>query len=487
MKDIDQRQADQGDGTYMNPILGGDFPDPSVLRVGDDFYLTSSSFKWCPGLLIWHSTDLVNWQAVSYALPDYDGDVWAPDLIQHDGKFYIYYKTTGGNHVVTADDIRGPWSQPSDLDLPHIDPGHCVGPDGKRYVHLSGGTVAELQPDGLRKATDARKVYDGWAFPDDWRVECKALEGPKITVKDGLYYLISATGGTAGPATSHMVIVARSKNPDGPWENSPHNPLIRCEDRSERWWSCGHGTLVEDRNGQWWCMYHGYENGYYTLGRQTLLEPIDWNDDGWPIAKPGIDRASPIPKPAGAPQPHGIKLSDDFSSDSLSLQWRFWAEHDRTRYKVGDGQLTLKAKGTGPHDTSPLACIPVDHAYKVEVDVEVSPDCEGALLLYYSPDCYAGLSLLNGDLFTIVRSRRPKWPFLSDLPNRMSLRLVYDHHEVDLYIRPHGGEWTRLQKSLEVSGYHHNVVGGFLSLRVGLAAYGSGTAIFRNFRYSARA
>jgi beta-xylosidase len=97
-------------------------PDPSVLRVGDDYYMVHSSFNYAPGLLIWHSTDLVNWQPLAYALPQYDGDVWAPELIRHDGTFYIYYKTSGGNHVVTSTRIEGPWSEPGNLMLGYIDP-----------------------------------------------------------------------------------------------------------------------------------------------------------------------------------------------------------------------------------------------------------------------------------------------------------------------------------------------------------------------------
>jgi xylan 1,4-beta-xylosidase len=485
---MQRRQADLGNGTYRNPILGGDYPDPSVLRVDDDFYMTHSSFNWAPGLLIWHSTDLVNWQPVAWALEEYDGDVWAPELIRHERRFCIYYYTAHrGNHVVVADDIRGPWSAPLDLELGHIDPGHCVGPNGRRYLHLSGGHVAELTPDGVRKRSEPRKVYDGWAYPREWRTEGSCLEGPKITVKDGWYYLISAMGGTAGPATSHMVVVARSSNPDGPWEDSPHNPLIRCSNRGEHWWSCGHGTLVEDSAGKWWCMYHGYENGYYTLGRQTLLEPVDWDDDGWPVAKPNLNRAAPIAKPSGAGRAHGIALSDDFSQPRLGYQWRFWGEHNRDRYTVGDGSLVLRAKGNGPHDTSPMACIPVDHAYEVEVDVEVRDGCEAGLILYYNPQCFAGVSFREGRVFVNARGRHPDWPRpVQGLRKRATLRLVNDHHEVDLYVRPQGGDWHKIDCSVETSGYHHNVIGGFLSLRVALAAYGDGDAVFRNFMYRAR-
>jgi len=479
-----QRGADLGDGTYLNPILGGDYPDPSVIRVGDDYYMTHSSFNWAPGLLIWHSRDLVNWRPVASALPEYDGDVWAPDIVRHDGRWYIYYRTTGGNHVVTAPDVAGPWSAPVDLDLPHIDPGHVVGPDGRRYLHLSGGNAVELAPDGLSASGEVTKVYDGWPIPDDYRIECFGLEGPKLFSRDGWYYMVVAEGGTAGPSTSHMVAVARSRTPLGPWENSPHNPLIRTRARSERWWSRGHGTIIEAADGSWWCMYHAYENGYLTLGRQTLLEPTEWTDDGWPRVPRGVDPASPMPKPAGENAGHGMALSDGFTSKELGRQWRSWGAAGSERIDLGGDGLAIAASGTSPADAPVVACIPVDHAYEAEVDVELEGECEAGLILFYNPSCFAGIALDSRGARPLRRGRSQLRKPSGSGAGRARLRLVNDHHEIDLFVADNGGtEWRKLTKSLETSGYHHNVFGGFLSLRLGLYAAGSGRATFRSFRY----
>jgi beta-xylosidase len=227
-----QRRPDQGNGYYLNPILGGDYPDPSVLRVGNDYYMTHSSFNYAPGLLVWHSSDLVNWQPLGYALPKYDGDVWAPELIQHQGTFYIYYKTTGGNHVVTSTRIEGPWSEPVDLGVGYIDPGHLATPDGKRFLYLSDGRMTELALDGLSTQGELQHVYNGWTIPDEWRVEGVCLEGPKMLAKDGFYYMITAEGGTAGPATSHMVIVARGRDPVWAVGDVQHKPSLRTQSRT---------------------------------------------------------------------------------------------------------------------------------------------------------------------------------------------------------------------------------------------------------------
>ena len=250
-----QRRANLGDGTYRNPVMGGDCPDPTVLRVGDVYYLTFSSFESSPALVLWRSTNLVDWEPVGPACPRPWGSVFATDLVEHEGRFYMYipFMPTSWSRVdaptiavIWTDDIEGEWSEPIDLGIRgYIDPGHAVGEDGERYLFLSGVDRVRLTRDGLATAGPVTHVYDGWRYPEDWVVEAYSLEGPKHLVRDGRHYLVSAVGGTAGPATGHMIIVARSRSIDGPWENMPDNPLLRCTDPAQPWWSRGHGTLVE--------------------------------------------------------------------------------------------------------------------------------------------------------------------------------------------------------------------------------------------------
>ncbi|HNX04810.1 MAG TPA: family 43 glycosylhydrolase, partial [Opitutales bacterium] len=256
-----QRKADLSNGSYLNPILSGDRADPSVLKVGKEYYMVHSSFQSLPGLLIWHSRDLVNWEPVGPALEKYVGSVWAPDLCCVNGRFYIYFPALTPdrltNMVVWADDIRGPWSEPVDLNVGNIDPGHAVGPDGRRHLYFNAGWMAPLSDDGLRITGPLTKVYDGWKYPDEWEVEGFSQEGPKFLRHGDYYYMVLAEGGTAGPATSHMVIMARSKTLEGPWENSPYNPIVRTQTAAEKWWSKGHATLLEGPDGkQWYLVYH---------------------------------------------------------------------------------------------------------------------------------------------------------------------------------------------------------------------------------------
>jgi len=233
-------------------VLPGNYADPSILRVGNAWYMTHSSYHQVPGLTIWRSEDLLHWERVARALRRHLGSVWAPDFIRHGDTFYIYFPAGGTNWVVTAPAPEGPWSDPVDLGVGRIDPGHVATPEGRRCLHMSDGWMYELAPDGLSVKGEARKVYDGWEYPADWVVEGFCLEAPKLLHRDGWYYLTSAEGGTAGPSTSHMVVSARSRAPEGPFENSPHNPIVRTWDKSEAWWSKGHGTLVEGPAGQWY-------------------------------------------------------------------------------------------------------------------------------------------------------------------------------------------------------------------------------------------
>jgi xylan 1,4-beta-xylosidase len=485
-----QRKADLGNGTFLNPILAGDHPDPSILKDGDVYYMTFSSFDAYPGLVLWQSRDLVNWQPLLPTLRENVGSVWAPDLVKHGGRYYIYFpaRTTAyrSNYVIWADSIRGPWSAPIDLKIGQIDPGHAVGPDGARYLFMSAGYLQRLSPDGLSAVGEMKKVYEGWQYPRDWIVEGFAQEGPKILRRGDYYYMVLAEGGTAGPPTGHMIVAARSKTIEGPWENSPYNPIVRTKSGDEPWWSKGHGTLIEDRAGRWWIVYHAYEKGFYTLGRQTLLESIEWTSDGW-FRTQGRDPAMPIAKPAGEAGPHGFAFSDDFSTDRMGVQWSFYngTAMDLARYRYESGALVLKAAGTGPADSAPLWFVNGDHAFEMEVAIEADPGATAGLLLFYSRRLYAGLGFSARNLIMHSYGLDRPGAKPSHLGQTLHIRLRNDRHIVTMHYSADGKTWERFDRGIEVSGYHHNVAYDFLSLRPAIYAAGSGEVRFRNFRYRA--
>ena len=491
-----QRKADLGDGRFLNPILAGDHPDPSVLKEGSDYYMTFSSFEATPGVLIWHSRDLVNWTPLGPALTQYLGSVWAPELTKHGDRYYVYIpvKQPGNDniYVVHASDIRGPWSAPVALNNTRIDPGHIMGEDGKRYLFLSHGDRVLLSDDGLRINGPMTHVYDGWKYPDEWDVESYSQEGPKMIRRGEYFYMTLALGGTAGPPTGHMVVSARSKSIHGPWENSPYNPIFRTRSTSEKWWSKGHATLVEGPNGQdWYMVYHGYENGFHTLGRQTLLSAVEWTPDGWYKARDAdADDGAPLPKPLGGGEvPHGLRLSDDFSTNKFGVQWSFFKgeanEMDRVRYL--DGALELKAKGSSPANTSPMTFLTGDQAYQFEVDLDVDDQAQAGLLLFYNDKLYAGLGVNAKSLvlhrYGMDQRNSPKPP---GMRNTLRVRLTNNRHIVTLHTSTdQGSSWQKYNTQMDVAGYHHNVAYGFMSLRPALYAAGQGAVRFSNLTYRA--
>ena len=484
-----QRIADLGDGRFLNPVFPGDHPDPAILRDGKDYYATFSSFDSYPGLTIWHSRDLVNWQPRTAALTRNIGSVWAVSLAKHEGRYFLYIPVKAQPNsifVIWADHIDGPWSAPIDLGLhEHIDPDHTVGEDGSRWLFLSGGDRVRLADDGLSVAGMPEHVYDPWHYPPEWDVESFSPEGSKVLRHGDWFYLISAVGGTAGPPTGHMVIAARSRSIHGPWGNCPHNPLVRTTSETEKWWSRGHASLVEAPDGGWWALYHGYENGFWTLGRQALLDPVAWTADGWPQMTGG-DLSQPIAKPkAGRTVPPAIALSDDFSALDLGRKWNFSrpgpAEHDRLR--VTNGALELDAAGTSPADAAPLLITAGDLAYRFDCDIEIAPGGTAGLLLFYDDRLYCGLGFDEHRFVTHQYGQERGRP-----PNphgrRMRIRIANKRHTVAIHTSGDGGRtWQRFDRGMEVSGYHHNVRGGFLMLRPGLYSAGAGTARFRDFRF----
>lgn len=491
-----QRQADQGDGTYINPIIAGDHPDPTILKDGSDYYLTYSSFYSYPGLVIWHSTDLVNWRPVGPALSKPLGTIWAVDLCKHNGKYFIYIPAApDGNawsiYAIWADRIEGPWSEPVDLKISGcIDPGHIVGEDGKRYLFVNGIRKIRLADDGLATDGQLEQAYQPWRYPDDWVVENFAPEGPKLLRRGKWFYLVTAVGGTAGPVTGHMVIAARSTSIHGPWEHCPHNPLVRSLSTAEPWWSRGHATLVEGPASDWWMVYHGYENGYRTLGRQTLLEPMGWTDDGWFRALGG-DLSKPLAKPRGGKAgPSGQALSDDFKRNRFGVQWAFHDpapdEMQRARYTAQG--LRIAGRGASPADSHPLTCGVGDRNYEVELCMDLEGQAEAGLLLFYNHKAFVGLGFTPELVKTFEYAEEQSWMRAKRATSSVRVRMTNDDHIVTFrYSHDDGKTWVLHGLRMEVSGIHHNVFGGFLSLKVGIYSAGGGSVVLRDFKYRALA
>ncbi|MGJ5643267.1 family 43 glycosylhydrolase [Formosa sp. S-31] len=472
------------EGYYTNPIFPGDYPDPSILRDGDDFYMVHSSFEYYPGLLIWHSTDLINWEPVTNALNTYVGSVWAPDLVKYEGKYYIYFPASDTNYVIVADDIKGPWSAPKELKITMIDPGHITDDQGNRYLYFSSGSYVPLSIDGLTVTGEPKHVYDGWEIPREWSIECFCMEGPKLFKRGDYYYLTVAEGGTAGPATGHMVISARSKSPLGPWENAPHNPILRTQSVDEQWRSMGHATIFEDGHDQWYMLFHGYEKGFYNMGRQTMLTPIEWTKDGWYKIPDHIDinKAIKLPNLKNKLK-NNFTLSDTFKGPELAPQWSFFKGSETNRYQFTDNSLEVKGKGNGVANCSPLLAMPANHSYTADVELEIEGEAIGGLVLFYNESAFSGILADKENVLANLRG----WQFPTErnvIKRHVYLRLKNTNNLVDMYYSLDGKEWLKIENSFDATAYHHNVLSGFMGLRIGLCSMGEGNVRFKNFVYT---
>jgi len=345
--------ADNGDGTYKNPIINADYSDPDAIRVGEDYYLTASSFDAVPGLPILHSRDLVNWTIVGHALlrqPPYDhfsaaqhgNGVWAPAIRYHKGDFYIYYPDPDyGIYVTRAHNVTGPWSQPLLVEAGKglIDPCPLWDDDGKVYlVHAYAGSragiksvlvVKELNTEGTAVVGEGRLVYDG-------HVSDPTVEGPKFYKRNGYYYIFSPAGGVS----TGWQLVLRSRNIDGPYERK-----VVMDQGSSPVNGPHQGAWVSTASGEDWFL-HFQDKGAY--GRVLHLQPMKWSND-WPVIgvdKDGDGKGEPVmryKKPAtGAAQPIATpQESDEFDSLQLGLQWQWQANPQATWSMMNPAAGTL--------------------------------------------------------------------------------------------------------------------------------------------------
>lgn len=345
-----------GPGEYANPILQGFYPDPSILRVGRDYYLVNSTFAWFPGMPVFHSRDLVHWTQIGNAIDrptqlnlakmTTGQGLYAPDISWHDGTFYIVNTCVGcgGNFVITAKQPQGPWSNPVFLpDVQGIDTSLFFDDDGSAWLVHNGPPAGKPRYEGhtaiwlqkfdaksLKTVGTPQLLVDGGVHPEQKPIW---IEGPHLFKKDGVYYLIAAEGGTAG---NHSEVVFRSNGVTGPYTPEATNPILTQRDlppdRPNPITSTGHAKFVETPTGDWWAVFLGVRPydaaGNFNTGRETFMMPVRWQE-GWPrITNPG----QRVPWRASAPKlARGLEgpvplngdfaFREDFNSSKLATYW----------------------------------------------------------------------------------------------------------------------------------------------------------------------
>lgn len=338
-------------------MLPGFHPDPSVCRVGPDYYLACSSFEYFPGVPIFHSRDLVNWRQIGNVLdrpsqlrlpPDTlsSGGIYAPTLRYHDGRFHLIVTNVsgGGNLLVTAADPAGPWSEPTLLPgVPGIDPDLAWDEDGTCWCTVAGVSQVRLDVDSGAVIGEPRRIWSG-------SPGAMAPEAPHLYRIGDYWYLLIAEGGTE---RSHSVSVARSHTPNGPFEPCPGNPILTHRGIEHPIQNTGHADLVQGPDGSWWMLLlgarpRGGTPGWHVLGRETFLVPVSWAD-GWPVVGEVPVRLATPPWPLDPAAAEPVR--EDFDAADLHPRWLSLRQRPAERYATRQrpGWLTLRA-GEGSLD-----------------------------------------------------------------------------------------------------------------------------------------
>ena len=500
--------------TIHNPVLTGFNPDPSIVRVGDDYYIATSTFEWFPGVQISHSKDLEHWRVVSRPLSRYaqldmrgnpnSGGIWAPALSYHDGLFYLIYtnvrRWAGSfkdvyNYLVTAPSIEGPWSDPIYLNSSGFDPSLFHDDDGRKWLvnmvwdhrplHNSFGGILLQEYDPERKALvgPIKNIFKG--------TDLGLVEAPHLYKVDGWYYLITAEGGTF---LTHAESVARSRQVDGPYEVMPGNPLITSAyDQRLRLQSAGHASLVQHQDGSWGLAYlcrRPLPNGRSILGRETALQPIVW-EDGWPRLAGGGNKPSDTfeaPDLPSHPWPASPER-DDFDADTLSIDWqapRVPIDENMASLTARRGHLRLYGRESIVSNfEQSLVARRQDHFHVVaSTCVEFEPETfqqMAGLVAFYNTDSFYYLFLTQAPhsrkCLGLMRCERGDvtYPIEKEYPldghDRVYLRLEIDHDRIRFSYSTDGENWTAAgwEQDASILSDEHVVPCGFTGNFVGMA------------------
>ncbi|WP_437615921.1 family 43 glycosylhydrolase [Sorangium sp. So ce834] len=450
----------RGGGVYANPVVPGDFPDPSVLRVGRAYWATATSSEWGAPFPLLRSTDLVNWDRVGSVFPDLpswaSGSLWAPEITENRGRYYVVYtaRKHGGPLCVaaaSADAPDGPYTDHGPLTcmaVGSID--GCPIRDENGVRHLvwkeDGNSIGAPTPIWAQELSEDGTALLGAPvvlFQNDAPWEDGVVEGPYLMRHGGRFYAFYSGAGCCGRACSYALGVARAPRLRGPWEKNPANPILTGNDA----WKCpGHGSVVDDGGGRFFLLYHAYSalDSVY-VGRQGLLDEVTFGADGWPSFRgggPSARAASPI-----APQaPWPAEIVDEFDGGALDPRWQ-WpvaARPDATLEPEGGGWLTLGAMpgAPGSHLGAVVGRPTLRGDYEVTTEISAPPDVEAGLAAYGDGDNAVGISMGGGRaaVFRFAHGER-RVVAETSAPSRAELRMtVVRGHRFRFAIRAGGAD-----------------------------------------------
>ncbi|MCJ8014444.1 glycoside hydrolase family 43 protein [Paenibacillus sp. KQZ6P-2] len=480
----------------QNPILKGFNPDPSILRVGSDYYIATSTFEWFPGVQIHHSRDMVNWKLTAHPLKrisqldmkgtQSSGGVWAPCLSYDNGIFYLIYtnvKTDNGaykdthNYLVTTNDITGEWSEPVYLNSTGFDPSLFHDEDGRKWLvnmvfdhrkgknRFGGILLQEYSVKEKRLVGPVRNIFKGTSIG--------FTEGAHLYKRNGYYYLLTAEGGTG---LNHAVTMARSRSLTGPYEVDPQNPILTSQFNPRlELQKAGHGDLVETPEGEWYmvhlCGRPIPNSGRCTLGRETSIQKMVWTEDHWLRLEAGgsepqvLVAAPELPEHVWESEPN----RDDFDHDVLNLHFqtlRIPLGEETLSLKDRPGYLRLKGKESlsSKHHQALVARRQQSFKYTASVGLEFEPesyrqaagliclyDIQNYFYLYVSHDEEQGkcLGILHSDNNLLVN------PLNQELSiegwKRCFLQVRVDYNRLQFYYSKDEKEWTTIGPVMDAS------------------------------------
>jgi len=512
---------------YLNPVLAGFYPDPSMVRVADDYYLVTSSFAYFPGVPIFRSRDLVHWTQIGHVLDrpsqlnlDSAGvsrGIFAPVIRYRAGTFYMITTLIdrGGNFFVTATNPSGPWSDPVWLrEVDGIDPSFFFDDDGKAYVLNNGPPVGPALYNGHRaiwiqefdvaqkKMVGPRSVLVNGGV--DLSKKPIWIEAPHIFKRNGSYYLICAEGGTAD---QHSEVVFKGPSPLGPFVPFERNPILtqRHLDKSRPFpvTSTGHADFVETPNGEWWAVFLGtrpYVDDMYNIGRETFLMPVRWVGD-WPVILSGTEQVPYTMRrpglPAGSaqvPTSGNFVVRDEFNAGKLAPYWHLLRTPREQWYDLSatPGWLTMRARPadlTGPAQPSFIArrqqhlIASASTAMRYE---PANPGDKAGLVAFQNErfHYFVGLTKhkdgqvtvdveqhrpIGGRDTTIVLASKPWRP----TPDPILLRIDARGDRYDFYYAARPGAWTPLATGADGTMLSTRIAGGFVGTMLGMYAFSS--------------
>ncbi|MBW4082773.1 glycoside hydrolase family 43 protein [Paenibacillus sp. S150] len=535
---------------YKNPVLPGFYPDPSITRRGDDYFLVCSSFEYFPGVPIFHSRDLVQWTQIGHVLDrisqldlrgcSSSGGIYAPTIRYHDGLFYMITTNVSGigNFFVTAADPAGPWSDPVKVPFGGIDPSLMFDADGKVYVTVQEGSgydshIIQYEIDAAtgEALSEPAVVWTGDGGP--W------AEGPHLYAIDGLYYIMSASGGT-GP--EHREIIGRSREPYGPFEQLAH-PILTHNGIGHPIQYLGHADLIEGPGGQWWAVFLGVrpgKEGFSVLGRETFLAPVGWTEDGWPMIdnnegtveldmtvgpipltgpeleqvpgfvtemEPGSSPeplaqitpepvAEPIsgePVPPALPglEPAGFRGSYDFDETELPFALTFVRNPAEGSWSLKErpGWLALYGQAAGPGDGGELAFVGRRQQHKEAewstlLELESPGEGEAAgLCVRMNEQAHYEICLAHKDGHAVIAAYltvKGQTQLAAEVPaeaGRVYLKIAADPTEYGLFYSLDGRGWSKLAAGTAYALSPQAVeFNGFTGVVAGMYAAGNGKA-----------